>query len=68
MFYTHPGLLNAIFNQLYDLEVVGEDAFLQWRDRGTESYGKGNAVISVKTFFDWLEAESEGEEKDIGAS
>ena len=46
------------------MDVVSEQSFYSWRDKGTERLGKGNAVISVKTFFDWLESaetESDGE-------
>ena len=49
-------MLNHMFNQIYDLEIVGEDMFRKWRDKGTEAYGKGAAVVSVKTFFDWLDS------------
>ena len=53
-----------MFNLVYDVDVVSEQSFYSWRDKGTERLGKGNAVISVKTFFDWLESdetESDGE-------
>ena len=68
----HPtGLLNQIFNLVYDLDVVSEHCFYSWRDEGTERFGRGNAIISVKTFFDWLEnaeteSEGEGEEGEEG--
>ena len=45
-----------MFNQIYDLEIVGEDVFRQWKDKGTESFGKGAAVLTVKNFFDWLDS------------
>ena len=56
-----------MFNLVYDVEVVSEQSFYSWRDKGTERLGKGNAVISVKPFLDWLEStetasEGEGEE------
>lgn len=50
------GLLNGMFNQIYDLEIVGEEEFRRWRDKGTENYGKGAAVTTVKSFFDWLDS------------
>jgi len=59
-----PKLLNNMFNVVYDVDVVSEQVFCGWRDKGTETFGKGNSVISVKTFFDWLdcaETESDGE-------
>ena len=52
-----------MFNTLYDLEVVGEKTFKEWRDYGVENFGKGNAVSSVQAFFEWLEsAETESDE------
>ena len=58
-----------MFNLVYDVDVVNELSFYRWRDKGTERFGRGNAVISVKTFFDWLEnaeTESEGEGEEGG--
>ena len=49
-------MLNNIFFVIYDLEIVGEDAFRQWRKKGTESFGKEAATASVKNFFDWLDS------------
>ena len=43
-----------MFNIVYNTEVVGEDDFLEWYHSGTEMYGRGTAVMSVKSFFDWL--------------
>ena len=58
------GLLNQLFNLMYDVEVVAEDVFVSWRDHGREGLGKGFAVQSVKTFFEWLEsAETESDEE-----
>jgi hypothetical protein len=50
-----PHLLYNIFNTLYDLEIVDEPTFIEWRDRGKEGSGKGVAVHSVTDFFQWLE-------------
>ena len=52
----HTGLLNGIFNQIYDFEIVGEEVFRRWKDKGTEKFGKGAAVTTVKNFFDWLDS------------
>ena len=43
----HSELLHNLFHILYDLELVDEAAFLEWRDRGKEGFGKGNAVHSL---------------------
>jgi len=61
---TRTELLNNMFNVVYDVDVVSEQVFCGWRDKGTETFGKRNSEISVKTFFDWLdcaETESDGE-------
>lgn len=47
-----------MFIELYNVEVVVEDVFLEWRDKGTEEYGKRNSVQAAKTFFEWLECAS----------
>ena len=44
-----------MFNRIYDLEIVGEEVFCRWRDKGTEAFGKGAAVATVKNFFEWLD-------------
>lgn len=49
-------MLNNMFNAIYDLEIVGEDMFRKWRDKGTEQFGKGAAVLTVKSFFEWLDS------------
>lgn len=49
-------MLSRMFNVIYDLEIVGEDTFRKWKDEGTESFGKGAAVATVKNFFDWLDS------------
>ena len=51
------------------MDVVYEQSLYSWKDKGTERFGKENAVISVKKFFDWLESpetESYGEEEEGG--
>ena len=51
-----------MFNRIYDLDVVGEEEFRRWKDKGTEGFGKGVALASVKNFFDWLDgAETESD-------
>ncbi len=55
----HTELLDNMFNSLYNLEVLDEEDFKKWMQSGTEQYGRGNAVMSVKTFFDWLAGSEE---------
>ncbi|XP_022899999.1 eukaryotic translation initiation factor 4 gamma 2 [Onthophagus taurus] len=53
------------FMALYDLEIVEEEAFLNWKEDVTDAYpGKGNALFQVNSWLTWLqEAESEEEEE-----
>jgi hypothetical protein len=51
-----PELLARIFHILYDLEIIDEATFLEWRDKEAEPVGKGNAVLSLTDFFQWLES------------
>ena len=51
----HSELLHNLFHILYDLELVDEAAFLEWRDRGMEGFGKGTAVHFLTDFFAWLD-------------
>ncbi|KAI4463036.1 eukaryotic translation initiation factor 4 gamma [Holotrichia oblita] len=67
------GQLLRWFMALYDLEIVEEEAFLNWKEDVTDAYpGKGQALFQVRTFIafnvnQWLtwlqEAESEEEEE-----
>ena len=54
------------FTALYDLNVIEEEAFLQWKEDLTEAYpGKQRALFQVNTWLMWLqEAESEEEEEN----
>ena len=54
-------LLDEMFNIVYNTEVVGEDDFLEWYQSGTELYGRGTAVMSVKSFFDWLKLDEDSQ-------
>ncbi|KAF6200098.1 hypothetical protein GE061_006399 [Apolygus lucorum] len=62
------GMLLRWFVNLYDLEIVEEEAFLKWREDVTDIYpGKGKALFQVNQWLTWLaEAESEEEEEDDG--
>lgn len=42
-----------------ELEMVDESTFIEWRDKGTETAGKGVAVHLLADFFRWLEKASE---------
>ena len=59
-----PELLSSLFNAVYDLELVDETTFYEWREKGKEPFGKGNAVHSLTTFFDWLGAADQESDPD----
>ena len=50
----HTELLSEMFEAVYNNEVVSEDDLKKWWEDGTELFGRGNATMSVKSFFDWL--------------
>jgi len=62
-----PGLLQHIFDTLYDEDIISEEAFNTWHNSEDpkENEGKGVALKSVVQFFVWLR---EAEEDDSGAS
>ena len=46
--FVAAGLLLRLFMNLYDLEVIEEDAFLRWKeDLNDEFPGKGKALFQV---------------------
>ena len=49
-------LLNEMFNLVYNTEVLSEDDFFEWEKNGSELYGRGNALYSVRSFFEWLKS------------
>ena len=59
------GLLHTIFENLYDGDILTEEAFDLWENctDPAEQEGKGVAVKSTTQFFTWLR-EAEEEEKD----
>ncbi|XP_032415694.1 eukaryotic translation initiation factor 4 gamma 2a, partial [Xiphophorus hellerii] len=61
------GMLLRYFVNLYDMEIVEEEAFLSWKEDITEEYpGKGKALFQVNQWLTWLETaeEEESEEED----
>ncbi len=48
-----------MFNTVYTIEVVNEEEFYVWENEGDEQYGRGNAIMSVKSFFEWLRSDEE---------
>jgi len=60
------GLLLRSFVNFYEMDIVDEHAFLQWKEDVNETYpGKGKALFQVNSWLTWLEeAESEEEEEE----
>ncbi|CAG9762753.1 unnamed protein product [Ceutorhynchus assimilis] len=60
------GQLLRWFMAMYELEIVDEEAFLNWKEDISDAYpGKGQALFQVNQWLTWLqEAESEEEEGD----
>ena len=50
------GVLRSIFENLYDEDIIPEEAFFAWETStdSNESAGKGVAFQSVAHFFKWL--------------
>ena len=60
------GLIKKLFYNLYETDVVFEDAYGVWReDVNDETPGKDKALFQVNEFLQWLdEAAEEGEEEE----
>ncbi|KAF6029164.1 EIF4G2 [Bugula neritina] len=60
------GMMLRVFTYLYDLEIVDEEVFLQWKEDINEDYpGKGKALFQVNQWLTWLEqAESESDDDE----
>ncbi|KAK9875785.1 hypothetical protein WA026_009576 [Henosepilachna vigintioctopunctata] len=60
------GQLLRWFMAMYDLEIVDEEAYFNWKEDVSDAYpGKGQALFQVNNWLTWLqEAESEEEEGD----
>jgi translation initiation factor 4G len=60
------GMLLRSFVNCYELDILDEHAFLQWKEDVSDDYpGKGKALFQVNQWLTWLEeAESEEEEED----
>jgi translation initiation factor 4G len=54
------------FMNMYELEIIEEEAFLKWKEDIRDDYpGKGNALFQVNQWLLWLEqADEEDEEGD----
>eukprot|EP00094_Tigriopus_californicus_P009065 TCALIF_08738-PA protein Name:"Similar to Eif4g2 Eukaryotic translation initiation factor 4 gamma 2 (Mus musculus)" AED:0.08 eAED:0.04 QI:597/0.5/0.2/0.8/1/0.8/5/650/1211 len=58
------GMLLRFFINFYELDIMDEHAFLQWKEDVNEAFpGKGEALFQVNQWLTWLE-EAESEEED----
>ncbi|XP_036068069.1 eukaryotic translation initiation factor 4 gamma 2 isoform X1 [Oryzias melastigma] len=59
------GMLLRYFVNLYDLEIIEEEAFLAWKEDITQEFpGKGKALFQVNQWLTWLETAEEEESDD----
>ncbi|KAK4319638.1 hypothetical protein Pmani_009422 [Petrolisthes manimaculis] len=69
--YTHnfpKGMLLRWFVNLYDLEIIEEDAFLTWKEDLSQDYpGKGKALFQVNQWLTWLQETEDDEEEEEDA-
>ncbi|XP_069192626.1 eukaryotic translation initiation factor 4 gamma 2 isoform X7 [Procambarus clarkii] len=69
--YTHnfpKGMLLRWFVNLYDLEIIEEDAFLTWKEDLSQDYpGKGKALFQVNQWLTWLQETEEDDEEEEDA-
>ena len=69
LFLSLSGLLQGIFETLYDGNVVSEEGFQSWAagEDPSESEGKAIALKSVKSFMTWLnEADPDSDQEADG--
>ncbi|XP_033117991.1 eukaryotic translation initiation factor 4 gamma 2-like [Anneissia japonica] len=66
-FHTNfpKGMLLRFFVNLYDMEVIDEEAFLNWKEDVTDEFmGKGEALFQVNQWLTWLATAEEEESED----
>ena len=58
------GFIRLFFDMFYDEDIIREDVFLKWRKEGKEE-GHGISELSLRSFFEWLEAPNEEEKAEV---
>ncbi|XP_015808554.3 eukaryotic translation initiation factor 4 gamma 2a [Nothobranchius furzeri] len=59
------GMLLRYFVNLYDMEIIEEEAFLSWKEDVNEEFpGKGKALFQVNQWLTWLETAENEESED----
>lgn len=49
---------------LYDNDAVEEDAWAQWREQVTDDPGKGEALVALNDYLNWMQEPDSEEEED----
>jgi len=59
------GMLLRLFVNCYELDIMDENAFLQWKENVNDNFtGKGKALFQVNQWLTWLEEAESDEEED----
>ncbi|XP_072172101.1 eukaryotic translation initiation factor 4 gamma 2-like [Diadema setosum] len=59
------GMLLRFFVNLYNLEVIEEEAFIKWKEDITDEFpGKGQALFQVNQWLTWLATAEEEDDSD----
>lgn len=59
------GLLLRMFVNLYDMEIIYEEAFTRWKEEVNDLHpGKGQALFQVNNWLTWLEQSDEESEEE----
>ncbi|XP_051726041.1 eukaryotic translation initiation factor 4 gamma 2b isoform X2 [Ctenopharyngodon idella] len=59
------GMLLRYFVNLYDMEIIEEEAFLSWKEDISQEFpGKGKALFQVNQWLTWLETAEEEESEE----
>lgn len=46
------GMLLRLFERLYDMEIIEEQAFIKWKEQVSDEYpGKGKALFQVRAYL-----------------
>ncbi len=62
-------MLQSTFENLFDEDIVSEEAFYEWERSNdpAEMEGKGVAINETKGFFKWLKDASEEDDENVKA-
>lgn len=56
--------LEDIFQQLYDTDIITDEAFIFWKESEEEHPGKLKAIIKANAFLTWIEQDEDSDEED----